>query len=289
LKYAKTNLSDSERISNSNYYKQDTNVRNYRNIIYYIEIELEKYLAKLLTKNQLDRIIWSSSDFALRKRGGNAQEDVTNTLDLPFVSYKLTDVNTDTQRQLFNNYMNVNGVYLSDAEVMVKTAPMHLEYEVVFWCNRDEELVYATHNFLFDMSNETLIHPSIPLETGKSIVLPAFISFSGSYNDVYSQSDYIISNKIRTLSMTFSIDTYILKEVGNTLNSEGIGSFGSINIPLVKTVIFDFFNSKNINTEAIKNGDINIYDSEMEILLRDYFSDDEEIFQELKPPVVAPT
>lgn len=281
MKYPKTTLTDTLRVSDRNFYKNDVNVSNYRNMMYYVEIALENYLAKVFLKNNLDRIIWSNSDYALRKRGANANDNPLETLDLPFLNYIVTDTNNDTERQLFNNYMNVNGIYLPEAEVVVKTAPLHLEYESTLWFNRDEELVYATHRLLFENSNETIIYPVIPLDNGKSIKLPAFVKFSISYNDIYSQSDYIISNKIRTLTINYSIDTYLLKEVGNTVNTNGTGSSDIVNIPLTESIIFDFFNSKNINTT-------DMYNSEMEVLLRNYFSVDTESHEELLPPVTAP-
>lgn len=278
MKYPNTVLTDSERISSRNFYSHDKGVENYRNIVYYLDLALEKYLGKLYLKNQLDRLIWSDSDWALRKRAGNTDTD--NTLNLPFINYKMTDASNDTDRTLFNHSMFSQGIYIPEAEAHVKIVPVQFEYDITFWCNRDEELVYALHTSLFESGNETVIYPEILLDNGKIIKSPAFVTYGISYNDIYSQEDFIVNNKIRTLSIPFTIDTYLIKDAGNVQNEEGTGSDG-LNVILTEQVILDFFNSKNINKQ-------DMYKSEMEIFFRTYFTDEGYSTEELTPPIPEP-
>ena len=94
------------------------------------------------------------------------------------------------------------------------------------------------------------------------------------------QEDYIVNNKIRTISLPLTIDTYLIKDANNVQNEEGTGSDG-LNVILTEQVILDFFNSKHIEKE-------DIYNSEMEIFFRTYFTDEGYNRKDLVPPIPEP-
>ena len=65
---------------------------NFLNIIYSMDISIESHFTDLVLKKDIDRIIYSSNSYAMRKRAQLQNDLGENNLNLPFINYKLTTI-----------------------------------------------------------------------------------------------------------------------------------------------------------------------------------------------------
>jgi hypothetical protein len=189
-------------------------METFLNVFYAFHIYLETYFANRLLGGDLSRVVWASNAYALRKRAptdkdGDTIDDVSN-LRLPFINYKLTNMDFEEGSVWWNNYANVAGIYLPDMGKKYRVFPCTMTYEMTYWCSRNDELYYASAFMTLDQSNETIVRYFIE-DDGKQIELSANFSFELSDMDgEYDQNDWLEKNKIHNLALNPAVRTYML-------------------------------------------------------------------------------
>jgi hypothetical protein len=209
---------------------------SFLNITYAIDIALYEHFGNLLLNGDQTRVVYSSNAYALRKRSDGNR----GNLDFPFLNFKTTNYESGL-RIWWNLSAWTKGIFLPDLEMKVITYPVTISYEASFWCKRDDEIRYAMSELLYDADNKTILKPEIEINS-QIVYFPALVEYSPSYEPQYNEQDWLERNKIHTMTMDFTIDTFALKT-----NED-------VSIP---TEVLANFAMKNNIEEAINSEDYN--------------------------------
>jgi hypothetical protein len=207
-----------------NYYANNSFI----NTEYAIDIALFTHMADMVFNGDQQRIIYSSNDYALRKRS----DENKGKLDLPFFNFRITDNVTGDRR--WWNAKGYGGIYINELERKIAYRPIQLAYEATYWCHRDDELRYAFNQFNWDSDNKTILQAQIDVEKGTSsepLGIPCVLSYSGnSFDPQYDESAWLEENHIHTASINFEIETFALKDNYDvTITEEVLFNFASYN------------------------------------------------------------
>lgn len=203
--------------------------KNFLNIAYATDIELERHFASMLFGGDLDRIIYSSNAYAMRKRAKHSGEETSSSnLHLPFLNYRTDDYRIDDGNIRWNARAYTQGAYLPEIQQKIVYAPLIIEYEATFWCHRDDELRYAFNEVHFDSGNKTVLTPSVDI-AGQTIPLTAWLSYDNlQFDPEYDENDWLERNNIHSAALDFQIETLALKTNENiTLTEEVVFTFAS--------------------------------------------------------------
>ena len=180
--------------------------KNFINTTYACDIAVENHLANMLFNDDLTRIIYASNAYAFRERS----DDNTGVLEMPFLNYKLSNYEHGP-RIWWNIASYTQGVYISELEAKIQYSPVTLHYECSVWCNRDDELNYIASEINFDADNKTSITPVVSIESN-DLNLNALLSYTNNtYDPEYNEVDFLTKNKIHSMSINFTLDTFSLK------------------------------------------------------------------------------
>lgn len=220
----------------TNYY----DLTPFRNTIYALNIAIETYISNLLFKDDATKIVYSSSDFAFRKRTqqlsktGNTSN--LNNLDLPFLNYKITGIDRQVSRQWWNKPIVNRGLFIDELGFKVRCLPIKISYDSTMFFHRDDDLLYAYNKLLWDDGDETKINFSLNIDSVDLGFFALYKLDNMSYEPNYNENDWLTKNKIHTASLNFTCETVIIQD--QTLN------FGIPN-----KVILDFITLHGVNDD----------------------------------------
>jgi hypothetical protein len=237
----------------------NTKAQNFRNTVYSLNIALEKKISKLLfdltpwiekpiTLEQLPldfddqvqqwqteipgdmtRVVYSMTNFALRKRSSNG---MLSNANMPFLNYKLKSITNTTSRKWNNSVRFLKGIYVEGLNRKLRMNPVTLNYQSTFWCNKDEDLQYAYNIMSFETSQEQESRVNFKIEMqNQEIWMLGIITWNLGYEPVYDEKEWLDSNKIHTLTTDFSVQTWMIMD--NT------------DIIVPTSVVFDFAANNN--------------------------------------------
>jgi hypothetical protein len=199
--------------------------KNFLNTKYSMDIALESHITGLILKDEMDRIIHASNDYAMRKR---ARLESYNNLNLPFVNYKMDDFEFGAT-PWWNQELFTSGIFLPELGIKVRMSPVSLQYESTYWAHRSDELLYAFSELRFDADSKTTITAYIDVNDVE-------VPFSGqlSYTNLdfdprYTEMDWLERNKIHSISLDFEVITWIMKTNADiTIPKKVIHTFQSL-------------------------------------------------------------
>ena len=255
----KTNINNNIKIPSKSFYYKDNfeNDWDSQPCAYALDLEIENYFSNLL-RFPLDRIIYASNDFTFKER--TKKND--GQLNLPYMNYYRIGY-SDVDRKWWNNYANAFGLmdiggktYYKDTKCLIRLVPIKIEYESTIFFSQQKDCEYAYSRILLENSNETLIYPKLNIkgETEEDDVILKNIAIQNmdlEFNPTYNESDWLVNNKIWTISMDLSYDTFLVYA-------------SSEEIYIAKDVLVKFLFSKNL----IKSNN----ESNLENVLDDYFN-----------------
>lgn len=201
--------------------------KNFLNIAYATDIELENHFSNMLFGGDTSRIVYSSNAHAMRKRSKQSGEETSSSnLHLPFMNYRTDDYRIDPGNIRWNARAYTQGVYIPELQQKIVYAPLIVEYEATFWCHRDDELRYAFNEVHFDSGNKTVLTPSVEID-GNTVPFTAWLTYDDlQFDPEYDENDWLERNNIHSAAIDFQIETLALKT--NT------------NITLTEEVVFNF-------------------------------------------------
>ncbi|HYX08183.1 MAG TPA: hypothetical protein VE912_15740 [Bacteroidales bacterium] len=205
-------------------YYQD---QNFINIAYAVDIVAENHFSDMLFKGDSSRVIYASNEFAMRERARQAQDNVsTSNLNLPFMNYRTDDYRIDGSNPRWHVRAYTSGAYIPAIKQNIVYAPLIIEYQSTFWCNRDDDLRYAFNELHFDSGNKTTLVPTVSV-AGETVELTAWLSYNNlEFDPEYNETDWLEKNNIHSAVLDFQIETFALKS--------------NENIILTEEVVFDF-------------------------------------------------
>lgn len=179
---------------------------NYVYVVAACDIAIENYFRSLLLEDTSDRIVYSSNAYAFRKRSKNN----SGNLELPFINYHLENYEPGP-RPWWNAQSYTNGVYVEELEAKILCAPITLTYEASMWLHRYDDTIYAISEANFDSDNKTTLTPTVTIES-QELDLTAVLSYNGNqFDPQYNEQDWLDRNKIHSITMDFTLDTFALK------------------------------------------------------------------------------
>jgi hypothetical protein len=188
----------------------------------------------------LDRLVYASNDFALRKRSQDLlkrQEDIDSTqtqLDFPFFSYKRTGLEFSDEGRWHNQAFSP-GIYIDELETKVYMDPVSITFEGIVWCSTENDLQWLIQRlrFIADGLTEREMD-SMLVYNGIDVPIWAQLNFNSiNFEPQFNENDWLENNKIHTISLDFQLDTFLIR-FGDPLK-EGVANWS-----LVDEVIFTF-------------------------------------------------
>jgi hypothetical protein len=203
---------------------------NFLNVVYATDIALENYFSSLLFSGDLTRVVYSSNDYAFRKRS----DDKKGNLDLPFLNYKLNNFEPG-ERLRWNLTAYQTGLYIPELTAKIQYAPITLSYQSSFWVHRWDDLIYAYDLLIAEFDNKTLIEPVVQIGS-EQLKLSALVKFELEFNPTYTEQDWLDRNKISSISLDFTVDIFRLRT--------------NFDITLVEDVVFEFASNHGYETNS---------------------------------------
>lgn len=181
-------------------------------------IALEQFLADLLFKKDLKRVIYSTPDISFRKRiqlMDTAQTENLQynylTLDLPYASYyRSGEIEEDDRPWTQQAAESVTGIYNTDIGRLIRYNAYKCEYEATIMYSRRDDVRLAEQLLYWEKS------PSYPIRyiatvrwRGYPIDIPLFFTLDKiETNSQYKESDFLVKSRIFPIKTTFTLRSY---------------------------------------------------------------------------------
>jgi len=202
------------------------NVKNYRMAI---ETSLVNMWKETLFPNETNdsRFIYAPNENCFRKRMEQTQ---TNNLEFPFINYKLKAFQYDNSVNWRTYSTYQNGIYIDEIGQLVKLMPIVMEYEATFWCNRDDELRYAsTVNSFIHGTVEQKVEFSLGINNQNLDFFARQQYTDSSIDAEFTERDWLEENKIHSLSLSSELRCFVfLTDLDISITEECILQFTSI-------------------------------------------------------------
>jgi hypothetical protein len=170
-------------------------------------------------------------------------------------------VSEGTDRTWWNPALNVEGMWIEELGRRVRITPMTLTYEACFICQHDVDLYWAQNANIWDKAQETIVESFIDAigPDGTAHTLKNIIIYDATphMNATYSEADWLQKNKLQTITMDISCQTWAMAEDKNHRYC------------ITKKVLFDFLEGSGYYRNLIHgDGDV---DAEAQKLVWDIF------------------
>ena len=236
-------------------------------------ISLYKYLADIFFNGDMGRIVWASTDMMFRKRQEQLAErkvdDFPKTnlgiLDLPFCSFRITQdgIQPGSQRVWWNPALHVKGMWIEELKRRIRITPATINYEACFCCSHDSDLYMSQQNQIWSKNEEGILESFVDAVApdGETHTLKNIVIYNGEphVNPQFSEKDWLEKNKIQTITLDISCQTWLIAEDDYHRYS------------VTKKVIFDFLHGANYFNLIHGEGGI---DSQAEQIVWDLFMGD---------------
>lgn len=237
------------------------------NIILATNISMYKYLADLFFDGDMSRIVWSSNELMFRKRQeqlaarklDNSPKDTLGILDIPFCSFRIIQdgINPGTERNWWNPGLHVEGIWFEELGRRLRLTPATIDYEACFCCSHDTDLFMLQQDMIWDRNKETILEsfidataPDGTVHTLKNIII---YDADPQINPQFAEKDWLEKNKIQTITLTASCQTWLIAEDDNHRYS------------VTKKFIFDFLDGANYLNNLKQDNDDDIFEAEQAI------------------------
>ena len=232
---------------NRSYY----NRANFYNIYLSSILAINDYFVEAFFPNDPSRLIYSSNDHAFRRRlklQSSQSPDVSqfqiNTLNMPFMNFSVTSsgISSDTNRTLKNNQLEKFGVMDWNLKKKIKATPVKINFEATYFSTEEIDIQYIMSVLQWDSALESLIKPKLEID-GNTYLNYGYLDIDSiDYNPTYDEDDWLQQNKIRTIGISFSLDTYSIR-------------LDDSDFWIPKNVLLSFATSKDLEIHDLDNYD----------------------------------
>jgi len=240
------------------------------NTILSTNIALYKYLADMFFDGDMERVVWASTDMMFRKRREQIAERKMDAdpksdlglLEMPFCSFRITQdgIRPGTQRNWWNPALHVEGMWFEELGRRLRITPATINYEACFCCTHDTDLYKAQQEQIWDKNAETIVEsfidatsPNGDVHTLKNIII---YDAEPHVNQSFSEKDWLEKNKIQTITLDISCQTFLIAEDETHQYS------------VTKKVLFDFLHGANYYNRIQEEIDI---DTKTGLIIQDIF------------------
>lgn len=181
-----------------------------------LTIALFDYFSNLLFNGDSDRIVYASNDYAFRgrissnKRDGENDNLLIQNLNIPFMNFYMTNIQQNTTREWKSHALEVYGKMDWDLRKKIKATPIKISFEGIVFTEKETDRHFVISEIAWENSLETLIKPQLQIDDLLFDNI-AVLSFSPNNTSQYNENDWLQKNRIRTTSIDFEIDTFLVK------------------------------------------------------------------------------
>jgi len=211
------------------------------NVNHIMTLALWKYFANNYFKGDMQRLVYSSNDYAFRRRHETNPGDVQG-LNFPFMNIKLRNISNNNDRNWKNRSLEASGVYQQALGAKIYLTPVRLEFDATMFLHKEADLHAASNKFLWDNAVETFIQAEVEAELNsrKAVFkLQAYLDYEMEYDNQYNEKEWLEKNKIRTIAIQPSLNTFLV-------NTQ-IGSHTKPRFAMTKKFILSLYENSNIN------------------------------------------
>lgn len=201
-------------IINKSYYDNS----DFINVFYSTILSLYEFFTETFFPTDPNRIIYASNQFAFRERlklqnSDEISEFQVNSLNMPFMNFCISPsgITPNTERSWKNYALEIEGVMDWDINKKIKATPVKMDFECTYFSDREADLQYVLSKIFWINSQETLIKPELEIDGKGFCNMGLFVGFETGYRSQYNESDWLEKNKVRTIGMNFSVDTFLLQ------------------------------------------------------------------------------
>lgn len=191
------------------YYNHDLFV----NIHTCAKIAVNYYLAKVLLKKDLSRVIYAKGDICFRKRmelmdakKAESAEISPLSLDLPFISfYQETNWKEDEDRN--GAAQMVGGVYCVNTGTFIRSMQVEADYSATCFFSRDDDARVAQQILTWEQNpkSPTWIYNAVTWRR-QQLLIPTFVTFEGiEFNPDYNESDWLQNARIIPIQLKMKV------------------------------------------------------------------------------------
>lgn len=181
---------------------------------------IEKWLSKLLFKDDISRVIYSAPDIIFRKRiesldkGKNEEEPLkAESLQLPFASfYMSSDPEGDDRPASVNHFQSVTGEYIEDVDRNIRSLATMAKYKISCFYSRRDDIRFAQQLVLWEQEPKYQIRLLSPVQyKNTTLDLPIFITIDNIVtNPDYKETEWLEKNRIFIMDIELTVRSYQL-------------------------------------------------------------------------------
>lgn len=195
-----------------------------------VKICLNAFLANLLFKGDLKRVIYSKTDIAFRRRieledKGKVENQEYNpvSLNLPFANFfQSSDWETDDRQFVKNASQAIFGLYDLNTYRRIRSIPVMCKYNATVYLNRHDDVRLVQQLFFQEKSPGTDIRLYAKYGwKGQTLLIPVFTRITAiNTKPDYAQKDWLEKQRIFPVEIEFTIRSYQIRlpNINNIIN-----------------------------------------------------------------------
>lgn len=207
-----------EEFIHKSYY--DSSSQKFVDIHRSIQVSLEWFLSKLLFKNDLSRVIYSTQDNIFRRRiesldqGKNDSEPLKREmLSLPFACYfQNGDIEPDDRIASMNASQAVNGTFFEKENRLMRRLAVKYKYKAICFFESLENVRIAQQLLFWEKEPKSPIWLYTPiLWRNMTINIPTNVTIESiTTNPQYKETDWLKNNRVFPVEVEFTVRSYQL-------------------------------------------------------------------------------
>lgn len=184
--------------------------QNFKNTIDATVTALLDFIVDRYFMGDSSRAIISSTEMALRNRAkGNAWSNA----NLPFFNLGVPSVNKDVARPWYVHRLAVEGVWVPELQRKVKMLPIKISFECNLFYHNMYDVQFAMFRAIQEEHFEDRLSIPMKFENGQELNLIGILEYNLDTNPQYTEKDFLERNKIRTITLDPTVDTYVIWDV----------------------------------------------------------------------------
>lgn len=223
---------------------------NFINVFYSTVLCVYEYFKTNIFPDDPSRIIYSTNDFAFRKRIQLNSSDKVEALNiqglnLPFMNFSISSggISERTDRTWKSTPLEFFGAMDWTIGKKIKMTPVKISFESTFFSDKEIDIQYVMNLLSWDNALETVIKPKLTIDNQEFSNIGIMSGYSLQYRSRYNESDWLERNNIRVIGMDFEVDTFLLET-----------DTSQFWIP--KEVLLSFATDQNLDTHEWDNYDL---------------------------------
>lgn len=193
----------------------------YSNVYYAAQIPIEYFLADVLLRHDVSRVVWASDAYAFRRRfeladqqGGEFDNIAPSNLNFPFINYWYAEGfwKPDDRPYVGNPQQILRGLWWEGLPSFMRSMAVKSTFSAIAYYSRDDDARLAYELLMWEYMPKGPIQLATTVQwKNQDIQVPAFLTLESiDFNPQFTEVDWLKTNRVVPIKFTFSMRTYIL-------------------------------------------------------------------------------